>query len=74
MSGTGIFNVLIQWLLCVPPAVTLRKSAFYAHSVYRMVPTGIVSLNSIIWFVFVMETQYVFCEVGSGFLSIMWKN
>jgi hypothetical protein len=73
MSGTGIFSILNQWLLYVPPALTLRRSAFCVHSVFvfRMILTGIILLNWINWFVFVMETQRVSCEVGTGFLNTL---
>lgn len=64
-----------HWLLHVPPGLLFSNSAFYPQfscitfTIYR-----IISLNSIDLSVFVMVTQYAFCEVETKFLDVIYLN
>jgi len=58
-----------KWLLCVPPALMLKMSAFYPHRVFMYFLklfsqyTAVVSLNSINLLIFVVK---VHCILRSG--------
>jgi hypothetical protein len=65
-----------QWLLYVPPGLTLTGSAFCPHSVFMCFvwiseQTSIIYLYSINWLVFITETECVYCAVLTGSLYII---
>jgi len=69
------------WSLYVPPAVTICTASltftnysFCTHSVFMCFvwtseQTAIISLYSINWLVFIIETESVYCAVRTGSLS-----
>jgi len=65
----------VQWVLYVPPGLTFRNSTFCPHYVSRMCSvwiteqTAIISLYSINWLVFIIETEYVYCAVRTESLN-----
>ena len=58
---------ILQWLLYVPPAVTLQLCVFHANLTVNSdyFPNGITQL------VFVKETESVYCEVRTELLHIV---
>jgi hypothetical protein len=62
-----------QWLLYVPPGVTLRNSTFCPHSVFMCFvwtseQTANISLYNTNWLVFITETDCVYCAVRTELL------
>jgi len=65
----------------IPPAVTLRNSAFW-HTVFLYasydpaiyIYIAIISLNTINGFIFIMELDCVLCEVRLDFLCLIYMN
>jgi hypothetical protein len=64
-----------QWLLYVPPGLTLTNSTFCPQSVFMCFvwiseQRAIISLYSINWLVFITETECVYCAVRTDSLYI----
>ena len=68
-----------QWLLYVPPRLTLKNCTFCSHRVFVSFvwiweQTAITSLYSNNWLVFITETECVYCAVRTGSLYIILRS
>ena len=71
-----VWSSKAQWSLYVPPGLTFTNSTFCPHSVFVCFvwiweQTAIISLYSINWLVFIMETVCVYCAVRTWYLYVI---
>ena len=58
-----------QWLLYIPPGLTLQISTSYSHEYFVWIweQIAIISLHNINWLVCITETGSVYCSVRTGY-------